>query len=62
MVTGADAVLILTEWQHYRQLSWSALAQQMRQPAWVFDARSVVNPAAVLEAGLQLWRVGEGQP
>ena len=60
-VTGADAVLILTEWQHYRQLSWGALAQQMRQPAWVFDARSVVPPQEVENAGLNLWRVGEGQ-
>ena len=61
-VSGADAVLILTEWQHYRDLDWSQLAPLMRQPAWVFDARSVVKPADVLEAGLQLWRVGEGQP
>jgi len=60
-VTGADAVLILTEWQHYRQLNWGALAQQMRQPAWVFDARSVVPAHEVENAGLNLWRVGEGQ-
>jgi len=60
-VTGADAVLILTEWQQYRKLNWSALAQQMRKPAWVFDARSVVPPQEVKNAGLNLWRVGEGQ-
>ncbi len=61
-VSGADAVLILTEWQQYRDLDWCQLAPLMRQPAWVFDARSVVKPADVLAAGLQLWRVGEGQP
>ena len=59
-VAGVDAVLILTEWQHYRQLDWSALAPLMRQPAWIFDARSVVDPAAVAAVGLQLWRVGDG--
>jgi UDPglucose 6-dehydrogenase len=59
---GADAVLILTEWSLYRDLDWSALAPLMRQPAWVFDARSVVVPAEVHAAGLNLWRVGEGQP
>ncbi len=32
----------------------------MRQPAWVFDARAVVDPARVAEAGLMLWRVGDG--
>ncbi|NOL47998.1 UDP-glucose 6-dehydrogenase [Synechococcus sp. MIT S9220] len=59
---GADAVLILTEWDQYRELDWSALAPLMRQPAWVFDARSVVSPEEIQAAGLNLWRVGEGQP
>ena len=59
---GADAILILTEWSQYRELDWSALAPLMRQPAWVFDARSVVTPTEVQAAGLNLWRVGEGQP
>ena len=59
-VAGADAVLILTEWQHYRQLDWAALAPRMRHPAWIFDARAVVDPAAVAAAGLKLWRVGDG--
>ncbi len=59
---GADAMLILTEWKQYRELDWSVLAPLMRQPAWVFDARSVVIPAEVQAAGLNLWRVGEGQP
>lgn len=59
---GADAVIILTEWDHYRNLDWSSLAPLMRQPAWVFDARSVVKPAEIQSAGLNLWRVGEGQP
>ena len=59
-VAGADAVLILTEWQQYRQLDWVALAPLLRQPAWIFDSRSVVDPASVASAGLQLWRVGDG--
>ncbi|GCE64650.1 nucleotide sugar dehydrogenase [cyanobiont of Ornithocercus magnificus] len=60
-VTGADAVAILTEWHVYKQLNWIALAPLMRHPAWVFDARSVVDPAAVTKAGLSLWRIGDGQ-
>ena len=52
--------MILTEWQQYRQLDWQALASLLRQPTWIFDARSVVDPAAVAAAGLKLWRVGDG--
>ena len=60
-VMGADAVLVLTEWQHYRQLNWSDLAARMRKPAWVFDARAVADPAQIKAAGLSLWRVGDGE-
>ena len=60
-LTGADAVLVLTEWQHSRDLNWQALAGLMRQPAWVFDARSVTDPAQIKAAGLSLWRVGDAE-
>ena len=59
-VAGADAVLILTEWAQYKSLNWRDLAQRMRRPAWVFDARSVVNPDEIRSAGLTLWRIGSG--
>jgi UDPglucose 6-dehydrogenase len=60
-VRGADAALILTEWQEFRQLPWPELAAQMRQPAWLFDARAIADAEAVRRAGLRLWRVGDGQ-
>jgi UDPglucose 6-dehydrogenase len=60
-VTGADAVLVLTEWQHYKVLNWMALAALMRKPAWLFDARAVTDSEQVRAAGLTLWRVGDGE-
>ena len=60
-ICGADAVLLLTEWQQFRQLDWPALAAVMRQPAWVFDARAVADAAAARAAGLRVWVVGEGE-
>ena len=59
--TGADAVLILTEWRQYSDLNWADLAARMRRPAWVFDARAVSDPHQVWAAGLSLWRVGDGE-
>jgi UDPglucose 6-dehydrogenase len=49
-VCGADAVLLLTEWQQFRQLDWPALAALMRPPAWLFDARAVADAAAARAA------------
>jgi UDPglucose 6-dehydrogenase len=60
-VCGADAVLLLTEWQQFRQLDWPALAAVMRQPAWLFDARAVADAAAARAAGLRVWVMGEGE-
>jgi len=57
---GADAVLVLTEWQQFAALNWSELAAVMRQPAWLFDARAICDAAAARAAGLKVWRVGEG--
>ncbi len=60
-VCGADALVLLTEWQQFRQLDWPALAAVMRQPAWLFDARAVADAAAARAAGLRVWVVGEGE-
>lgn len=60
-VMGADAVLVLTEWQDYRNLNWMSLAGRMRKPAWVFDARAITDHEQVRAAGLTLWCVGDGE-
>ena len=32
----------------------------MVAPAWVFDSRSILDPDYVKDAGLNLWRLGDG--
>jgi UDPglucose 6-dehydrogenase len=57
---GADAVLILTDWQQYRQLDWADLAARMRRPGWVFDTRRGTNLDDAAHQGLETWQVGRG--
>ena len=57
---GADAVLILTEWDQFKTLDWHAIASVMRRPAWLFDTRAIADTQTALSAGLQVWAVGEG--
>jgi UDPglucose 6-dehydrogenase len=57
---GADACLLLTEWSQYRELDWQGIADVMRRPAWLFDARGIADTDAARSAGLQVWRVGHG--
>ena len=54
------AILILTEWEEFRELNWTEIAKRMVPPAWVFDSRSIVNTKKVRDSGLYLWRLGDG--
>ena len=58
--SGADAMLLLTEWQQFAVIDWPAVAAVMRQPAWLFDARAKADGSRARAAGLQVWTVGEG--
>ena len=55
-----DAIIVLTEWEEYSKINWKLIAKKVRNPAWVFDARSIVNSNEVIDAGLKLWEIGYG--
>ena len=57
---GADALLVLTEWEEYAEINWESISLIMRSPAWIFDARSILKANKVKSSGLQLWRIGDG--
>lgn len=57
---GADAILLLTEWDRYAELNWAKMASLMAPAASVFDGRSVVDRDRVGAAGLGLFVVGDG--
>lgn len=55
---GADAVLVLSDCPHYRDLCWSELSARMRRPAWIVDARYGTDLTAAAAAGLETWQLG----
>ena len=57
---NAHAVLVLTEWEEYRNIKWDYVVNKMVKPAWVFDSRSIVNVDLVKKANINLWRIGDG--
>jgi UDPglucose 6-dehydrogenase len=54
---GADAVVLVTEWDVLRALDLRRLAEAMAQPVFV-DLRNVYPPAEVREAGLDSHSIG----
>ena len=57
---GADAILVLTEWNRYAKLDWSALAARSAKDAAVFDGRAVIDRKAARAAGFKVYAVGKG--
>ncbi len=54
---GADAVVVLTEWQEYRALDLAEVKRRMRRPV-VIDARNLYDPAKMRAAGFTYASIG----
>jgi UDPglucose 6-dehydrogenase len=54
---GADALVVLTEWQEYRVLDLDELQRRMRQPV-VVDARNLYDPARMRAHGFRYASIG----
>lgn len=58
----ADALLIVTEWNEFKQLDWEKIKRFMNQPV-VLDGRNIYEPAEMAARGFIYWGVGRnGQP
>jgi UDPglucose 6-dehydrogenase len=56
-VTGADALVVVTEWQEFRSPDFSQLRRTLRQPL-LFDGRNLFDPKEVRAAGLEYFGIG----
>ena len=59
-VVNADAIVLLTEWDEYKNLDWERISKKMRVPSWVFDARSITNKKEIKKASINFWSIGDG--
>ena len=54
---GADALVIFTDWQEFRNPDFEAIAQKLKDPV-VFDGRNLYDLDVVGEAGIEYHSVG----
>jgi UDPglucose 6-dehydrogenase len=54
---GADAVVIVTEWNEFRQLDFPRARTLMKAPVMV-DLRNIYEPGELAAAGFDYWSVG----
>jgi UDPglucose 6-dehydrogenase len=56
-VEGADALVIVTEWDAYRALDLDRIKQSMKDPV-VVDLRNIYRPEEMADKGFRYWSVG----
>jgi UDPglucose 6-dehydrogenase len=54
---GADAAVLVTEWNEFRDLDWNAAAAAMAHPL-VVDGRNFLDPAVIAAAGFEYEGIG----
>jgi UDPglucose 6-dehydrogenase len=60
VMTGADAVVIATEWPEFRDLPWTAWAAASARPI-IIDGRRILDAAALRAAGYTVVQLGDGR-
>ncbi len=56
---GADALVLVTEWNEFREPDFDRIKKLLRRPV-VFDGRNIYNPETLKELGFAYFGVGRG--
>jgi UDPglucose 6-dehydrogenase len=59
LADGCDALMIVTEWNEFKQLDLDRVRNSMRQPC-IFDGRNMYDPADMKKLGFQYRGMGRG--
>ena len=58
-LSGADFLVICTEWQAFRAPDFDAIKDALTFPL-IFDGRNLFEPARMMEYGLHYYAIGRG--
>lgn len=56
-LTGADALVIVTEWNEFRRPDFERMKAAMKQPV-IFDGRNIYDPSRLTELGFTYYGIG----
>lgn len=59
-VTGADALVIMTEWQEFRSPDFAMIRESLVSPV-IFDGRNLYEPATLATYGIDYYGIGRGK-
>jgi UDPglucose 6-dehydrogenase len=61
VAADADALIVITEWNEFKQLDRARLREAMRQP-YLIDGRNIYDAEEMTRLGFVYWGMGRGRP
>src|SRR5581483_6983070 len=58
-VEGADGLVIVTEWQEFRNPDFEVIRRLLREPT-IFDGRNLYEPKVMASHGFTYYAIGRG--
>jgi len=59
-IKGAEALVVVTEWQEFRSPDFEALKTRLKQPV-IFDGRNLYDPDRLKSLGFRYFAIGRGE-
>jgi hypothetical protein len=56
---GADALVVLTEWDEFKDLNFEKIHDEMLKPAFLFDGRNVLPHDKLRAMGFRVFAIGK---
>ena len=57
-IKDSHAIILLTEWDEFKNINLDALIKIMKKPSWIFDTRLIINIDKAQRAGFNVWQIG----
>jgi len=58
-LSGADALVVVTEWREFRSPDFSRIQRELSHPV-IFDGRNIYDPGQMRDAGFTYFAIGRG--
>lgn len=55
----ASAIVIVTEWDVFKNLDYARIFEKMKKPAFVFDGRNILNHQMLFKIGFNVYPIGK---
>ena len=58
-IRGAHAILVMTEWDEFKNYDYEEIYKIMKKPAFIFDGRNILDHKKLVSIGFQVYAIGK---